>query len=38
VRLNEVTVEGFYETAEYYVWRGMRLLAVDGTRLGAVIK
>jgi len=33
VRLNEVTVEGFYETAEYYVWRGMRLLAVDGTRL-----
>lgn len=32
-RLNEVTVNTFYEEAEYYVWHGMRTLAVDGTRL-----
>ncbi len=31
--LNEVAINTFYETAEYYVWKGMRLLAVDGTRL-----
>ena len=33
IRLNEVTVNTFYEEAEYYVWHGMRTLAVDGTRL-----
>lgn len=33
VRLNEVAVDTFYEGAEYYAWNGMRLLAVDGTRL-----
>jgi hypothetical protein len=32
-RLNEVASETFYEGAEYYVWHGMRTLAVDGTRL-----
>lgn len=32
-RLNEVAVKSFYEEASYYVWYGMRLLAVDGTRL-----
>jgi hypothetical protein len=32
-RLNEVASETFYEEAEYYVWHGMRTLAVDGTRL-----
>ena len=32
-RLNEVASESFYEDAEYYVWHGMRTLAVDGTRL-----
>jgi hypothetical protein len=32
-RLNEITVKTFYEGAEYYVWHGMRTLAVDGTRL-----
>ena len=32
-RLNEVAVNSFYEGAEYYVWHGMRVLAVDGTRL-----
>jgi hypothetical protein len=32
-RLNEVAVESFYQEASYYVWYGMRLLAVDGTRL-----
>jgi hypothetical protein len=32
-RLNEVASETFYEDAEYYVWHGMRTLAVDGTRL-----
>jgi len=32
-RLNEVAEKGFYESAEYYVWHQMRLLAVDGTRL-----
>jgi len=32
-RLNEVAVNTFYEGAEYYVWNGMRTLAVDGTRL-----
>jgi len=31
--LNEVASETFYEDAEYYVWHGMRTLAVDGTRL-----
>lgn len=33
IRLNEVAVDTFYSEAEYYVWNGMRLLAVDGTRL-----
>mgnify|MGYP004702984847 FL=1 len=32
-RLNEVTVNGFYENNEVYTWYGMRLMAVDGTRL-----
>jgi hypothetical protein len=32
-RLNEVAVNSFYDNAEYYVWFGMRLVAVDGTRL-----
>ena len=32
-RLNEVAVEGFYREASYYIWYGMRVLAVDGTRL-----
>lgn len=32
-RLNEVAVNSFYQEASYYVWYGMRLLAVDGTRL-----
>lgn len=33
IRLNEVAVDSFYDGAEYYQWNGMRLLAVDGTRL-----
>ena len=33
IRLTEVVVNTFYEQAEYYVWHGMRTLAVDGTRL-----
>lgn len=32
-RLNEVAVNTFYEEAEYYVWNGMRTVAVDGTRM-----
>ena len=32
-RLNQVAVKSFYNQAEYYVWYGMRTLAVDGTRL-----
>jgi len=32
-RLNEVVVESFYNEAQYYVWNGMRTLAIDGTRL-----
>ncbi|MCH7411825.1 IS4 family transposase, partial [Belliella sp. DSM 111904] len=32
-RLNEVAVAGFYSEASYYVWHGMRVLAVDGSRL-----
>jgi len=32
-RLNEVAVDTFYQGAEYYVWHGKRLLAVDGTRM-----
>jgi hypothetical protein len=32
-RLNEVAVNGFYREASYYIWYGMRVLAVDGTRL-----
>jgi hypothetical protein len=32
-RLNEVAVNSFYDSAEYYVWHNMRVLAVDGTRL-----
>ena len=33
IRLNQVAVDSFYEGASYYTWKGMRLLAVDGTRL-----
>jgi hypothetical protein len=33
IRLNEVAVNNFYDNAEYYVWHGMRTLAVDGIRL-----
>lgn len=32
-RLNEVAVNSFYADAQYYVWYGMRVLAVDGSRL-----
>jgi len=32
-RLNEVAVDSFYEGAEINVWRDMRVLAVDGSRL-----
>jgi hypothetical protein len=32
-RLNEVTVNSFYQDAKYHVWHKMRTLAVDGTRL-----
>jgi len=32
-RLNEIAVNTFYDRAGYYEWHGMRLLAVDGTRL-----
>jgi len=33
IRLNEIAVETFYDSAEYYTWHHFRLLAVDGTRL-----
>jgi len=33
IRLNQVAVDSFYEGAPYYTWKGMRLLAVDGTRI-----
>ena len=33
IRLNEVAVDSFYDGAAYHKWNGMRLLAVDGTRL-----
>jgi hypothetical protein len=33
IRLNEVAVNTFYDRAEYYQWYGMRMLAVDGSRL-----
>jgi len=33
IRLNEIAVDTFYSGAEYSVWNGHRLLAVDGTRL-----
>lgn len=32
-RLNEVTVNSFYQEASYYIWYGMRVLAIDGSRL-----
>lgn len=32
-RLNEVTCNTFYERVEYYIWYGLRVLAVDGSRL-----
>jgi hypothetical protein len=32
-RLNEVAVKSFYEGASYYIWYGMRVLAIDGSRL-----
>jgi len=33
IRLNEIAVDTFYNESEYYGWNGLRLLAVDGTRL-----
>ncbi len=33
IRLNEIAVNTFYNESEYYGWNGLRLLAVDGTRL-----
>lgn len=33
MRLNEVAVNSFYDDVEYYVWYGLRVLAIDGTRL-----
>lgn len=33
IRLNQVAADTFYEGAQYHVWHGKRLLAVDGTRL-----
>lgn len=33
MRLNEVAVNSFYNDVEYYVWYGLRVLAIDGTRL-----
>ena len=32
-RLNEVTVDTFYENNEVYTWNGMWAMAVDGSRL-----
>jgi hypothetical protein len=32
-RLNEVTVNTFYESNEVYTWYGMRVMAVDGSCL-----
>ena len=32
-RLNEVAVESFYQHTSYYSWYGMRVLAIDGSRL-----
>ena len=32
-RLNQVAVESFYQDAPYHTWQGLRVLAVDGTRL-----
>lgn len=32
-RLNEVTVNTFYENNEVYTWHGLRVMAVDGSRL-----
>ena len=32
-RLNEVSVEVFYNEVDYYVWGGHRLLSVDGSRI-----
>ncbi len=32
-RHNEVAVNGFYGEASYYIWYGMRVLAMDGNRL-----
>ena len=32
-RLNEVTVNSFYEQNEVYTWNGMRTISVDGSRL-----
>ena len=32
-RLNEVSVQSFYEGAEYTIWEDMRILAVYGSRL-----
>jgi hypothetical protein len=33
IRLNGVAVDTFYQEAEFNVWQGHRVLAVDGTRL-----
>jgi len=32
-RLNEVTIKSFYENNKVYTWYGMRVMAVDGSRL-----
>ena len=32
-RLNEVATTTFYNEAKYYTWQGMRVLAIDGSRL-----
>ena len=32
-RLNEVATTTFYNEAEYYTWQGMRVLAIDESRL-----
>jgi len=32
-RLNEVTVNTFFENNEVYTWHGLRVMAVDGSRI-----
>lgn len=33
IRLNEIAVNTFYDSAEYYTWNNFRLIGVDGTRI-----